>query len=79
MNEKWILCPVCGNKTRTRVRADTKAENLPVFCPKCKRTSVLDLDGEKAWFSNSEARHNANVGRRRPAKSDTIEARSGVL
>lgn len=56
MNEKWILCPVCGNKTRTRVRSDTKAENLPVFCPKCKKTSVLDLDRGKARLSNRKSR-----------------------
>ncbi|EAA5999924.1 TPA: cysteine-rich KTR domain-containing protein, partial [Streptococcus pyogenes] len=23
MNYKWILCPVCGNKTRLKIREDT--------------------------------------------------------
>lgn len=23
MQTKWILCPVCGNKTRLQIRADT--------------------------------------------------------
>ncbi|EAC6380801.1 conjugal transfer protein, partial [Listeria monocytogenes] len=23
MNYKWILCPICGNKTRLRIRVDT--------------------------------------------------------
>ena len=29
MKEKWILCPVCGNKTRDRIREDTV-----LLCPK---------------------------------------------
>ncbi|HBB5121321.1 TPA: cysteine-rich KTR domain-containing protein, partial [Streptococcus pneumoniae] len=24
MNYKWILCPVCGNKTRLKIREDTE-------------------------------------------------------
>ena len=24
MNAKWILCPICGNKTRVQIRKDTK-------------------------------------------------------
>ncbi|HAV0244845.1 TPA: conjugal transfer protein, partial [Enterococcus faecium] len=23
INYKWILCPICGNKTRLRIRVDT--------------------------------------------------------
>ncbi|EER2803501.1 TPA: conjugal transfer protein, partial [Streptococcus pneumoniae] len=23
INYKWILCPVCGNKTRLKIREDT--------------------------------------------------------
>ena len=23
MNTEWILCPVCGNKTRNRIREET--------------------------------------------------------
>jgi hypothetical protein len=31
---KWLLCPVCNNKTRIKLRADTLLENFPLFCPK---------------------------------------------
>ena len=34
---KWLLCPVCNNKTRIKLRADTLLENFPLFCPKCKQ------------------------------------------
>ena len=39
----WILCPVCGGKTREKVRADTALENFPLFCPKCKRETIVNL------------------------------------
>ncbi len=29
---EWIRCPVCGNKTRNKVRADTELKNFPLFC-----------------------------------------------
>lgn len=37
----WVLCPVCGNKTRLNVREDTELENFPLFCPKCKQINRL--------------------------------------
>jgi len=43
MNEKWILCPVCGGKTRDRIREDTELKNFPLFCPKCKQESLVDV------------------------------------
>lgn len=47
MTEKWVLCPICGGKTRTKIRPDTEAKNLIVFCPKCKNESVVDIAGGK--------------------------------
>lgn len=28
MKCEWILCPVCGSKTRNKIRKDTVLENL---------------------------------------------------
>lgn len=39
----WINCPVCGNKTRTRIRDDTVLLNFPLFCPKCKHEEIIDV------------------------------------
>ncbi|MDO4173933.1 MAG: cysteine-rich KTR domain-containing protein [Eubacteriales bacterium] len=33
----WIHCPICRNKTRTRVYEDTVLIKFPLYCPKCKR------------------------------------------
>ena len=42
MNEiEWVLCPVCKNKTRIKIRTDTVLENFPLFCPKCKQETLI--------------------------------------
>ena len=45
MNEKtkWIHCPVCGNKTRDRIREDTVLKNYPLYCPKCKQETLIEV------------------------------------
>ncbi len=39
---KWILCPVCRNKTRLKIRKNTELINYPLFCPKCKRKMLIN-------------------------------------
>lgn len=41
---KFILCPVCGNKTRDRIREDTVLKNYPLYCPKCKRETLINVN-----------------------------------
>nr|WP_171988515.1 cysteine-rich KTR domain-containing protein [Staphylococcus pseudintermedius] len=43
INYKWILCPVCGNKTRLRIRVDTILKNFPLYCPKCKNETLINV------------------------------------
>lgn len=40
---EWIICPVCGNKTRLKMREDTIMENFPLYCPKCKKESLINI------------------------------------
>ncbi len=40
---KWILCPVCNSKTRLKIREDTELKNFPLFCPKCKRETLISV------------------------------------
>lgn len=40
---EWVHCPVCGNKTRLQLRADTELKNFPLYCPKCKQESLIDV------------------------------------
>ena len=39
---EWVRCPVCGNKTRLQIRADTELKNFPLYCPKCRQESLID-------------------------------------
>lgn len=39
---EWIYCPVCGNKTRLKIRADTELKNFPLYYPKCEQESLID-------------------------------------
>ncbi|HFD3517945.1 TPA: cysteine-rich KTR domain-containing protein, partial [Enterococcus faecium] len=31
------MCPVCGNKTRLKIREDTELKKFPLYCPKCRQ------------------------------------------
>lgn len=39
----WVMCPVCQNKTRIKIREDTEIKNLPLFCPKCKQETLINI------------------------------------
>lgn len=41
--QSWILCPICNSKTRVKVRKDTELINFPLFCPKCKQESLVQV------------------------------------
>ena len=40
--ERWVLCPVCGAKTRLRLLRRTILQEFPLFCPKCRRESIIN-------------------------------------
>ena len=43
VESKWILCPICQNKTRIKIRGDTMLQNFPLFCPKCKQETLINV------------------------------------
>ena len=44
---QWILCPVCGSKTRNKIRKDTVLENYPLYYPKCRQERLIKVDNLK--------------------------------
>lgn len=44
MEARWIICPICKNKTRLKLRPDTILKNYPLYCPKCKQESLIDAE-----------------------------------
>ena len=48
MNDlEWIKCPICGNKTRLKIRSDTIIKNFLLYCPKCKKESLIEVKDMK--------------------------------
>ena len=41
-----VACPFC-NKKIARIKADTEANNLPLFCRFCKREYIVDIRRER--------------------------------
>ncbi len=39
----WVSCPICHSKTRTKVYSDTVMINFPLFCPKCKIETLINV------------------------------------
>lgn len=48
--EKWLPCPICDSKTKTKIRDDTMLENFPLFCPRCKNETIVTV--KKLSISN---------------------------
>lgn len=40
---EWVKYPVCGNKTRDKIRKDTVIKNFPLYCPKCKHETLINV------------------------------------
>lgn len=40
---EWIRCPVCGSKARGKIREDTELKNFPLYCPKYKQESLIEV------------------------------------
>ena len=40
---EWIICPVCSSKTRVKIRNDTELVKFPLFCPKCKQETLINV------------------------------------
>ena len=38
---EWLLCPICKNKTRIKLRSYTVLEYFPLYCPKCKQETLI--------------------------------------
>ena len=41
--KQWVLCPWCGAKTRLQIFRETELKSFPLFCPKCRHESMIDV------------------------------------
>ena len=44
---EWVKCPVCHSKTRVKIRDDTVLEKFPLFCPKCRQETLINVKSLK--------------------------------
>lgn len=50
----WVCCPLCTRKTRVKIYEDTVLVNFPLFCPSCRKVSVVDVVKLKMKIVNTE-------------------------
>ena len=50
----WIKCPICGGKTRVKIKEDTELRNFPLYCPKCRNETLIDENKEISLSSKSQ-------------------------
>lgn len=47
VHEGWVQCPICKrNKRLLRVTAETRAEELRIYCRDCKNEITVDIEGQ---------------------------------
>ena len=39
---QWVFCPCCGAKTRLQLVGQTELRSFPLFCPKCRKETMID-------------------------------------
>ena len=50
----WLKCPICECKTRVQIRPDTILENFPLFCPKCKKETIVCVKNMNVSVAKTE-------------------------
>lgn len=40
---EWIYFPVCCNKICDKIRDDTILRDYPLYCPKCKQETLIEI------------------------------------
>ena len=47
IEKEWILCPICTSKTRIQITEKTELKNFPLFCPKCRKETLIHVKQQK--------------------------------
>ena len=41
--KRFIIFLLCAGKTRVKIKEDTELRNFPLYCPKCRNETLIDL------------------------------------
>ena len=55
MESTFVLCPLCGGKTRLKLLPETVLRNYPLFCPKCKKEVIISAEHQKIKMTKPDA------------------------
>lgn len=44
VKDGWLMCPACGRHKVLRLTPGTAARDLPVYCKRCGRETIVDID-----------------------------------
>ena len=55
VKDGWLLCPACGRSRVLKVHPETRGEAFPVFCKKCGRESLVDIDKSQCQSHESQS------------------------
>ena len=62
MKLEWVFCPICGNKSRIRIRKDTILLNFPLYCPKSRQETLISVQNLQVTVIDSQIRQTIMKG-----------------
>ena len=43
----WLICPLCGRKTKIRILPETVLLHFPLYYPRCKSEVLISIVNER--------------------------------
>lgn len=50
----YLVCPYCRASRLQRIRPETRAESLQIYCRKCKRELIVDIAEGQCYLSRGQ-------------------------
>lgn len=51
----WLLCPLCRRKTKVKILPETVLLHFPLYCPHCKKESIISVVERKMMLEETES------------------------
>lgn len=54
VNDGYLVCPYCRAGKLQRIRPETRASRLQIYCRKCKHEILVDIEEGKCFQSQGQ-------------------------